>query len=126
MTRPLLDPAAVSPRVATAQARFHADVVAEVAQAVATHDVVVVGMKWNPHVPKARKALAEAGIDHHYLEYGSYVSMWKPRLAIKMWSGWPTFPQVFVKGQLVGGHSDVRKQLDDGSLRALLAAPRPV
>jgi glutaredoxin-related protein len=46
--------------------------------------------------------------------------MWKQRLAIKMWSGWPTFPQVFVRGVLVGGFEDTRKALEDGSLKKLL------
>ena len=101
---------------------FHADVVAEVANAVATNPVVVVGMAVNPAVGKARKALDEAGIPHVYLGYGGYMSMWKQWLAIKLWSGWPTYPQVFVKGRLVGGNDDLRAGLADGSVKALLAA----
>ena len=65
--------------------------------------VVVVGMAQNPHVKNVRNALKEAKIEFTYLEYGSYFSEWKKRLAIKMWSGWPTFPQVFVRGSLIGG-----------------------
>lgn len=109
---------------AARQARFHRSVVDEVATAVAENDVVVVGMAWNPHVPKARQALSAAGIEHAYLEYGNYASGWKPRLAIKMWAGWPTFPMVFVKGQLVGGNSDVRQALEDGTVQALLDGER--
>lgn len=120
MTRPLL--AQATPAATTKMERFHHGVVAEVQAAVAAHDVVVVGMKWNPHVPQSRKALDAAGIPFHYLEYGSYLSGWKPRLAIKLWSGWPTFPQVFVKGVLVGGASDLKAALDDGSIQALLKA----
>jgi glutaredoxin-related protein len=37
-----------------------------------------------------------------------------------MWSGWPTFPQVYIRGTLIGGADDTRKALDDGSLRKLL------
>ena len=33
----------------------------------------------------------------------------RERLAIKMWSGWPTYPQIFIKGTLVGGASDLKK-----------------
>ncbi len=120
MTRPLHDQ--VTPRANEKMERFHASTVAEVQAAVAAHAVVVVGMKWNPHVPKARKALDAAGIAYHYLEYGSYAGGWKPRLAIKMWSGWPTFPQVFVKGALVGGAADLEAALADGSFKALLGA----
>ena len=106
--------------VSDKQSRFHAPVVEEVQAATGKHDVVVVGMQWNHHVSRARKALSGAGLTHHYLEFGGYMSMWRPRLAIKMWSGWPTYPQVFVRGTLIGGADQVEHMLADGSLRALL------
>lgn len=109
-----------APAARMAMDRFHADVVDQVRAAVGEHDIVVVGMAWNPHVPKARKALDQAGLQHTYLEFGNYLSGWKPRLALKIWAGWPTFPMVFVKGALVGGNSDVRAALADGSLQAML------
>ncbi len=99
---------------------WHRDTVRQVADAIGQHDVVVVGMAWNPHVPKARKALDEAGIAHFDLDLGNYTNMWKERLAVKLWAGWPTFPMVFVKGQLVGGNSDLRAGLEDGTVKALL------
>lgn len=120
MSRPLLPEAHVAERAQRRQARFHAETVDEVRAAISSHDVVVVGMGWNPHVRMARKALDDAGIAHHDLDYGNYLVGWKKRLALKMWAGWPTFPQVFVKGTLVGGNVCVRKALEDGSLRALL------
>ena len=55
-----------------------------------------------------------------YLEYGSYFSEWKRRLAIKLWSGWPTFPQVFVRGTLLGGEDATVAALADGSLKQRL------
>ena len=54
----------------------------------------------NPYPRKARKALDAAGVPYHYLSYGSYFSDWRRRNALKMWTGWPTFPMVFVKGTL--------------------------
>ena len=99
---------------------FHADVVREVVDAVKRHDVVVVGMAQNPHVKNVRKALDDANIAYEYLEYGSYLSQWKRRLAIKLWSGWPTFPQVFVKGVLLGGEDLLKAALADGSLKKRL------
>jgi glutaredoxin-related protein len=53
--------------------------------------------------------------------YGSYLSMWRPRSALKMWTGWPTFPMVFVRGTLVGGAAEVEKLLASGELRTLLS-----
>lgn len=117
---PVLHPSAVALR-----SRFHPDIVAQVAEAVATRPVVVVGMKWNPAVRKARKNLAAWSIPTHYLEYGSYVSMWRPRLAIKLWSGWPTFPQVFLHGALLGGNSELEALRASGELERMLAAGRP-
>jgi glutaredoxin-related protein len=74
-------------------------------------------MAHNPFVSKARKAFESAGIDFKYLQYGSYFSGWKPRLAIKLWSGWPTYPQVFVNGKLIGGFQETQKALSEGKIK---------
>lgn len=120
--RPVLDPQQVSAAALQAIAEFHPAVVAEVQKAVAAQPLVVVGMAMNPFCKKARKALDAAGVAYTYLEYGSYFSQWKPRLAIKLWSGWPTYPQVFVRGQLIGGFEELQRALGDGSLKQLLGA----
>lgn len=91
----------------TAILQFHQDTVTEVEQAIASHEWVVVGMAQNPVVSKARKILQDNSIKYHYIGHGSYFSGWKKRLAIKLWSGWPTFPQVFHKGVLIGGAQDL-------------------
>ncbi len=106
-------------------AKFHGETISEITAAVAKDDVVVVGMAQNPHVKNVRKALETAGVPFTYLEYGSYFSEWRRRLAIKMWSGWPTFPQVYVKGVLIGGADATKAAIADGSLKTQLAAPRP-
>jgi glutaredoxin-related protein len=100
---------------------FHADVVGTVERAASEAPVLVVGMAQNPHVKSVRKALAEAGVEFIYLEFGSYFSRWRERLAIKLWSGWPTFPQVFVRGVLVGGADLTKAALADGSLKRMVA-----
>lgn len=100
----------------------HADIVHNVQAAVNANPVLVVGMAGNPFCRKARKALTAAGITFHYLEYGSYFSQWRRRNALKMWSGWPTFPMVFVKGHLVGGAEDLQRLIDTGELQRLLGA----
>ena len=68
------------------------------------------------------KALDAAGVAHHDLDYGSYFSMWRQRNALKLWTGWPTFPMVFVKGTLVGGANDLNKLIASGELKKLLAS----
>ena len=67
-------------------------------------------------------ALAAAGVAHEYIELGSYFSQWRLRNALKMWTGWPTFPMVFVRGTLVGGADDLRRLINSGELQALLKA----
>ena len=95
----------------SAMAKFHPNAVSEIEAAIAAHDWVVVGMAQNPVVMKARKVLNAQNIQFHYIEHGSYFSGWKIRLAIKLWSGWPTFPQIFHKGILIGGCADLEKYL---------------
>jgi monothiol glutaredoxin len=109
----------VTPAAKAAMEAYHREVLDQVKAAVAAHPVVVVGMAWNQPVKKVRRALDEAGIEHHYHEIGNYLGQWRERLAVKMWSGWPTFPQVFVRGTFVGGADLTIAALKDGSLRAL-------
>lgn len=124
MPRTVLPEAQLHPAIRAKVADLHRDILDEVAAAIAAHDVVVVGMKQNPYPKKARKALAAKGTPFHYLEYGSYLNTWRRRNALKMWTGWPTFPMIFVKGVLIGGFEDLEKLLASGEWDRLLAAPR--
>ena len=117
MPRPILDEARIHPAIRDKVAGNRMDYVREVQAAIAAHPVVVVGMRQNPAPKKARRALDEAGIAHYYVEYGSYFSEWRRRNALKMWTGWPTFPMVFVKGVLVGGADDLAKLIQSGELK---------
>jgi glutaredoxin-related protein len=110
----------IHPAIRTKIADNHRDIVEEVQKAIAENDVVVVGMAINPHPKKACKLLHERGIPFRYLEYGSYVNMWRRRNALKMWTGWPTFPMVWVKGTFVGGASDLAKLAQSGELDRML------
>jgi monothiol glutaredoxin len=119
-SRPILDDAHIHPAIRDAVVKHHVDIINEVQAAAAAHPVLVVGMAQNPAPKRARKALDAAGITHHYLEYGNYFNTWRRRNALKMWSGWPTFPMVFVKGVLVGGADDVQRLIENGELRKML------
>jgi len=120
MQRPILDPAAIHPAIREKVATLHSELLDEVQSAIRAHPVVVLGMAGNPVVAKARKALAGAGVAHEYLEYGSYFSQWRRRNALKMWTGWPTFPMVFVRGVLVGGGEDLERLIAAGELKGLV------
>jgi monothiol glutaredoxin len=96
-----------------------APIVAEVEAAIAQHDVVVVGMKQNPYPRRARRLLDEKGVPYHYLEYGSYLGQWRVRLGLKLWTGWATFPMIFVRGVLIGGFDELQRLLASGELERL-------
>jgi len=121
MPRPILSEDHIHPTVRATVAGWQQGIVREVQAAVAAHPVVVVGMAMNPFPKKAGRALDAAGIAHHDLQYGSYFNMWRERNALKLWTGWPTFPMVFVKGTLVGGAKDVERLIASGELKAMLA-----
>ena len=120
MTRHVLDEQHIHPAVRERVSRHHREVVEEVQSAVAANDVVLVGMRGNPFVRKARALLDGAGVRHRYLEYGSSFSGWRLRNALKMWCGWPTFPMAFVKGVLVGGHDELKRLHESGELVRML------
>ncbi len=119
-TREILPHESIAPAALDHLTTKHADVVSEVKAAIDKSPIVVVGMAQNPHVKQVRKALTEAGFQFSYLEYGSYFSKWGERLAIKIWSGWRTFPQVFVNGVLLGGEDLTKAAIADGKLREML------
>ena len=106
--RKVLPEAQVAPAAKQAIDQYFPEIVNEVQKAVESSEWVVVGMRQNPVVKNARAFLDEKKIQFTYIEHGSYFSDWKKRLAIKLWSGWPTFPQVFHKGQLVGGFAELK------------------
>jgi glutaredoxin-related protein len=118
MIRPILDENRIHPKIRDKIAAYHADIVREVKDAIATNDIVIVGMAQNPFPRKARRILDAAGIPYKYLGYGSYLGQWKRRSALKMWTGWPTFPMVFVKGVLVGGAGELDRLVKGGEVKA--------
>jgi monothiol glutaredoxin len=120
MPRAILDEIHIHPAIRARVASHHADIVQEVQQAIIAYPVVVVGMGQNPHPRRARRALDAAGIAHHDLDYGNYFGGWRRRNALKMWSGWPTLPMIFVRGSLIGGANDLIKLINSGELKRLL------
>lgn len=122
MPRSILAEAQIHPAIRDKIASNHADIVREVQAAIASNDVVVVGMAQNPFPRRARRTLDAHGIRHKYLEYGSYLSQWRRRGALKMWTGWPTLPMVFVKGVLIGGARDLEALIGRGELARMLAS----
>ena len=81
-------------------------------------------MTQNPFPKRARRLLDSQGIAYEYLAIGSYLSEWRKRLVLKMWTGWPTFPMIFIDGVLIGGFQDLERLVESGDLKKMLASPR--
>ena len=124
MSRPILAEEQLHPAIRDRVGQRHVDIVDEVKGAMAKSDVVVVGMGMNPVCKKARQLLDAQQQPHVYLEYGNYFNTWRRRNALKMWTGWPTFPMVFVRGVLIGGGQELDALVANGELKRLLAQPR--
>jgi glutaredoxin-related protein len=120
MPRPILEDDRIHSTIREKVANNRVEIVREVQAAVKANAVVIVGMAINPAPRKARKLLDAAGIPYKYLEYGSYFKEWRRRTALKMWTGWQTFPMIFVKGVLIGGASDLKNLLESGELQRML------
>lgn len=120
MPRPVLEESRLHPAIRERVANRHADIVHNVQAAAASNTILVVGMGGNAAVRRARRLLGQQGLAYQYLGFGSYLSQWRRRNALKMWTGWPTFPMVFVKGVLVGGHDDLKRLVDSGELKRFL------
>jgi monothiol glutaredoxin len=116
MSRPILPEERIHPAIREKIASHHRDLLDEVEEAIRSNDVVILGMAQNPFPRKARKLLDAKSIAYRYLEYGSYLALWRRRNALKMWSGWPTFPMVFHKGVLVGGFAELQTLVEAGEI----------
>jgi glutaredoxin-related protein len=125
MPRRLLPETRVHPSIREKLGGLRENSVEEVEALIRQHSVVVVGMSQNPFPRRARKLLDQHGIAYHYVGYGSYLSQWRQRLPLKLWTGWPTFPMIFVNGTLIGGYQDLERLLKSGEFQELLSQPPP-
>src|SRR3569833_3402065 len=122
MSRTVLEEARIHPGIRARMAEAGAEIVREVEAAVAQHDVVVVDKTQKPKPHKTKRQHEARGVPYFYLEYGSYFSAWRRRLPLKLWTGWTTFPMIFVKGVLIGGASELAALLASGELDKMLGA----
>ncbi len=122
MARNVLDESQIHPAIRERVAAHNAAIVQEVQAAMAEHPVLVVGMGQNPFPRKARRMLDAARVPYRYLSYGNYLAGWRRRNALKMWTGWPTFPMVFVNATLIGGADELGRLIASGELKRLLGA----
>ena len=89
---------------------------------------VVLFMKGNPNAPqcgfssKAVGALDAAGADYAHVDVLSDPEI---REGIKAYGDWPTIPQLYIGGELVGGSDIILQMAGSGELHAALGVPAP-
>ena len=102
--------------------------------AIAEHEVLLF-MKGNPEQPACGfSARTVAALQSLGTEFAAVDILPDPRIRqeLSALSGWPTIPQLFVRGELVGGCDIVLEMLESGELAATLGvedaepAPAPV
>jgi monothiol glutaredoxin len=90
---------------------------------------VVLFMKGEPRAPqcgfsaRAAAALAAAGVDDY--AHVDVLSDPEIRDGIKAFGDWPTIPQLYIRGELVGGSDIVEQMANSGELQSLLGLAAP-
>ena len=96
---------------------------AEIDAAVKNNDVVLF-MKGTPTFPQCGFSSTVVQIlDYLGVEYVSnnVLENSDVRQGIKTYSDWPTIPQLYVKGEFIGGCDIVKEMFEQGELRDLFA-----
>ena len=70
---------------------------------------------------RAVQILKACGVDTKALKTVNVLDDAEIRQGIKEYSHWPTIPQLYVKGEFVGGSDIVKEMFQAGELQALLA-----
>ena len=95
----------------------------EIKATIDAHDVVLF-MKGDKRLPQCGfsglvvQVLNHLGVDFHTVNVLADPDI---RQGVKDFSNWPTVPQLYVKGEFVGGSDIVREMFEQGELKPFLA-----
>lgn len=99
-----------------------ADVAARIERMVGSSDVFLF-MKGSPDMPRCGfSANTVAILEQLGAPYATFdvLADEEVRSGVKQYSQWPTFPQLYVRGELVGGNDIVSEMFASGELASLL------
>ena len=97
-------------------------------QSLLAEHPVVLFMKGTRDAPRCGFSAAASGVLNELLpDYLSVDVLEDPELreGIKAFGNWPTIPQLYVKGELVGGADIVQSMYSSGELQELFGLPKP-
>lgn len=98
------------------------DIQDQIAQQIADH-LILIYMKGSPDQPRcgfsaqASQALMACGKPFAFIDILSNPEI---RAQLPQYSEWPTFPQLFVQGELVGGCDIITEMYQSGELQTLI------
>ena len=98
------------------------DIQDQIAQQIADHPILIY-MKGSPDQPRcgfsaqASQALMACGKPFAFIDILSNPEI---RAQLPEYSEWPTFPQLFVQGELVGGCDIITEMYQSGELQTLI------
>lgn len=96
----------------------------EIESEISNNDIVLF-MKGTPVFPQCGFSAATVGILNHLGVKFSSINVLEDediRQGIKEYADWPTIPQLYVKGEFVGGCDIVREMYESGELTDLMSS----
>ena len=84
---------------------------------------ILLYMKGNPKMPqcgfsaKAVQCIEACGVDFAYVDILSNPEI---RQTLPQYADWPTFPQLYIEGELIGGSDIIAEMYEQGELEQLL------
>ena len=98
------------------------DVQQKIAQQIKDHKILVY-MKGNAQFPQCGFSAAVVDIFHRLgvpFETVDVLADPEIREGVKVFSNWPTIPQIYIQGKFIGGCDIVREMYSRGELQALV------
>ena len=98
------------------------DVTKRIEEQLKSHDVLLY-MKGTPDFPQCGFSGQTVAALNAVGKPFAFVNIFEDqeiREALKTYSNWPTFPQLYVKGELIGGSDIVVEMYNSGELQTLL------
>jgi len=98
------------------------DINTRIKEQLSSHDVLLY-MKGTPDFPQcgfSGQAVAALNAIGKPYSYVNICEDQEVREGLKTYSNWPTFPQLYVKGELIGGCDIMMEMYQSGELKTLL------
>ena len=100
------------------------EIVKEKIKSLIQKNEVCLFMKGTPSVPQCGFSLAVSNVLKHLeVKFNGVNVLEDPEIreGIKKYSDWPTIPQLYIKGEFIGGCDIIKEMFEKGELKSKLA-----